>query len=83
MSGFSPVTDHYICLWGGHSELWVKDGDNHDTFAVVDIMTEYNVWHILKAITYYHLLRATIRICTTNQVNTVCKYLQYEYVCVV
>jgi len=35
---------------GGHSELWVKDGDNHDTFAVVAIMKEYIVGHILKAI---------------------------------
>jgi len=42
--------------WHGHSELWVKDGDNHDTFAVVVIMTEYIIGHILKAITYYYLL---------------------------
>jgi len=87
---------------GGHSELWVEDGDNHDAFAVFVIMTEYNVGHILKAIPYHHLLPkictcntirgcatikinhenkviciwivmhwATIRICTTNQVNTV------------
>jgi len=26
---------------GGHLELWVKDGDNHDTFVVVVIMTEH------------------------------------------
>ena len=45
---FSFVThgDHtYKAIWtfdiGGHSELWVKDGDNHDTCAVVIIMTEY------------------------------------------
>ena len=30
---------------GGHSELWAKDGDYHDTFAVV-IMTEYIVGHV-------------------------------------
>jgi len=106
---FNCVTcgDHtYKAIWmldiGGHLELWVKDGDNHDTFPVVVIMTEYIVGHILKAITYHHLLLkictcstirgcvtitinhenklictwivmhwATIRICTTNRVNTV------------
>jgi len=77
-----------------------KDGDDHNTFAVVVIMTEYIDGHVLKAITYHHLLLkfctcgiiwgcttikinhenkvictrvvthwATIRICTTNQVN--------------
>jgi len=100
---FNFVTrgDHtYKAIWtldiGGHSELWVKDGYNHDTFTV------YIVGHILKTITYHHLLLkictcgtirgcttikinhenkvictwivthwATIRICTTNRVNTV------------
>jgi len=60
---FNFVTrgDHiYKAIWtldiGGHSELWVKDGDNHNTFVVVVIMTEYIIGHILKAITYHHLL---------------------------
>jgi len=59
---------------GGHSELWVKDGDDHDTFVVVVIMTEYIVGHILKAITYHHLLLkiytcGTIRGCATIKIN--------------
>ena len=41
---------------GGYSELWVEDGDDHDTFAVVVILSEYIVGHILKAITYHLLL---------------------------
>jgi len=41
---------------GGHPELWVKDGDDHDNFVVVVIMTEYIVGHILKALNYHHLL---------------------------
>jgi len=60
---FNFVTrgDHtYKAIWtldiGGDLELWVKDGDNHDTFVVVVIMTEYIVGHILEAITYHHLL---------------------------
>ena len=62
--------DHtYKAIWmldiGGHSELWVKDGDNHDTFAVVVIMTDYIVGHILKAITYHHLL---LKICTCGTI---------------
>jgi len=62
--------DHtYNAIWtfdiGGHSELWVKDGDNHDTLAVVVNMTEYIVGHVLKAITYYHLL---LRICTCGTI---------------
>jgi len=71
--------DHtYKAIWtldiGGHSELWVKDGDNYDTFAVVVNMTEHIVGHILKAITYYHLLLkictcSTIRGCATSKVN--------------
>jgi len=32
------------------------DGDNHDIFVVVVIITEYIVGHVLKAITYHHLL---------------------------
>jgi len=56
---------------GGYS---VKDGDNHDTFAVVFIMTEYIVGHVLKGITYNHLLLkictcGTIRGCTTIKIN--------------
>jgi len=59
---------------GECSELWVKDGDNHDTFVVVVIMTEYIVWYILKAITYHHLLLiictcGTIWGCTTIKIN--------------
>jgi len=50
----------------GHSEQWVKDGDNHDTFAVVVIMTEYIVGHVLKAITYHHLL---LKICTCGTIQ--------------
>jgi len=32
-----------MSVWyvGGHLELWVKDGDDYDTFAVVVIMTRY------------------------------------------
>jgi len=56
----------YECsLYVGTPELWVKDGDNHDTFAVVVIMTEYIVGHILKAITYHHLL---LKICTCDTI---------------
>jgi len=103
----------------GHSEQWVKDGDNHDTFAVAFIMTEYIVGHVLKAIIYHHLLLkictvtcgtiwgcttikinhknkvtctwivahwATIQICTTNRVNTVCSqnriiHLEFLLIC--
>jgi len=59
---------------GGHSELWVKDGDDHDIFAVVVIMTEYTVGHVLKAITCHHLLLKictcrTIRECATIKIN--------------
>jgi len=62
---FNFVTreDHtYKAIWtfdiSGHLELWVKDGDDHDTFVVrvVVIMTEHIVGHILKVITYHHLL---------------------------
>jgi len=78
---FNFVThgDHtYKVIWtldiGGHMELWVKDGDDHNTFVVVVIMTEYIVGHVLKAITYYHLLLTicicgTIRGCTTIKIN--------------
>jgi len=67
----------YKAIWtldiGGYLELWVKDGDNHYTFAVVD-MTEYIVEHVLKAITYHHLLLkictcGTIRGCATIKIN--------------
>jgi len=70
---FNFVTrgDHtYKAIWmlniGRHSELWVKDGDDHNTFAVVVIMTECIVAHILKAITYYHLL---LKICTCGTIQ--------------
>jgi len=73
---FNFVThgDHTRLYVGGHSEMWVKDGDNHDTFAVVVIMTEYIVGHVLKAITYHHLLLkictcSTIRGCATIKIN--------------
>jgi len=78
---FNFVThgDHtYKAIWtldiGRHSELWVKDGDDHDTFAVVVIMTEHIVGHVLKAITYYHLLQkictcSTIQGCATIKIN--------------
>ena len=65
-------------LWtldiGGHSELWVKDGDNHDTFAVVIIMKEYIIGHVLKATTYHQLLLkicicGTIRGCATIKIS--------------
>ena len=47
---------------------------NHSIFVVVVIMAEYIVWHILKAITYHHLLLkictcSTIRGCTTIKIN--------------
>jgi len=38
---------------GGHLELWVKDGDDHYTVAVIVIMREYSVEDVLKAITYH------------------------------
>jgi len=78
---FNFVTheDHtYKAIWtldiGGHLESGVKDGDDHDTFVVVVIMTEYIVGHILKAITYHHLLSkictcGTIRGCATIKIN--------------
>jgi len=78
---FNFVThgDHvYKAIWtldiGGHSELWVKDGDDHDTFVVVVIMTKHIVGHILKAIIYHHLLPkictcGTIQGCATIKIN--------------
>jgi len=78
---FNFVTggDHtYKAIWmldmGGHLKLWVKDVDNHDTFSVVVIMTEYIVGHILKAVTYHHSLLkictcGTIRGCATIKIN--------------
>ena len=53
--------DHaYMDIWtldiGRKSELWVEDGDDHNTFVVAVIMTEYIVGHALKVITYHHLL---------------------------
>jgi len=70
---FNFVThgDHtYKAIWtldiGGHSELGGKDGDNHDTFAVVVIMTEYIVGNVLKAIIYHHLL---LKICTCSTIQ--------------
>jgi len=71
--------DHtYKAIWmlniGGHLELWAKDGSDHDTFAVVIIMTEYIVGYVLKAITYHHLLLkisrcGTIQGCATIKIN--------------
>jgi len=79
---FNFVTheDHtYKAIWtlniGGHLESWVKDGDDHDTFAVVVIMTEYIVEHILKAITYHHLL---LKICTCNTIQG-CTTIKINY----
>jgi len=78
---FNFVTrgDHtYKAIWtlgiDGHSELWVKDRDNHNTFVVVVIMTEYIAGHVLKAITYHHFLLktctcGTIRGCATIKIN--------------
>jgi len=68
---FVTCGDHtYKAIWmldiHGYLELWVKDGDNHDTFAVVVIMTEYIVGHILKAITYHQLL---LKICTCGTIQ--------------
>jgi len=51
---------------GEHSKLWVKGVDNHDTFVVVVNMTEYIVGHVLKAITYHHLL---LKICTCSTIR--------------
>jgi len=69
---FNFVThgDHtYKAIWmldiGGYSEFWVKDGDNLDTFVIVVNMTEYIVGHVLKAITYHHLL---LKICTCGTI---------------
>jgi len=67
---FVTCGDHtYKAIWmlniGGHSEPWVKDGDNHNTFAIVFIMTECTVGYVLKAITYHHLL---LKICTVHAV---------------
>jgi len=74
---FVTCGDHtYKAIWtldiGGHLELWVKDGGNHDTFAVV-VMTEYIVGHVLT-ITYHHLLLkictcGTLQGCTTIKIN--------------
>jgi len=72
---------------GEHSELWVKDGDDHDAFVVVVIMTEYIVKHVLKIITYHHLLLkictcCIIRGCATikiNHENKLCSVLLFEY----
>ena len=78
---FNFVThgDHtYKAIWtldiGGHSEMWVNNGDDHDTFAVVVIMTEHIAGHVLKVETYYHLLLkictcGTIRGCATIKIN--------------
>jgi len=52
--------------YGWALELWVKDEDDHDTFAVVIIMTEYIVEHVLKAITCHHLL---LRVCTCDTIR--------------
>jgi len=57
-----------------YRELWVKDGDDCDTFMVVFIMTKYIVGHVLKAITCHHLLLkicicGTIRGWTTIKIN--------------
>jgi len=79
VSNFVTCGDHtYKAIWtldiGGHLELWVKDGDDHNTFAVVVTMTEYIVEHVLKVITCHHLLlkicaRGTIQGCTTIKIN--------------
>jgi len=78
---FNFVTheDHtYKAIWmldmGGHSESWVKDGDDHNTFVVVVIMTGHIVGHVLKVVTYHHLLLkictcGTIRGCATIKIN--------------
>jgi len=76
---FVAREDHtYKVNWtlniGGHSEMWAKDGDDHNTSAVFVIMTEYIVGHILKAMTYHHLLLksstcGTILGCATIKIN--------------
>jgi len=42
----------YNAIWmfdiGGHPELWVEDRDDHNTFAVAVIITEYIAWHVFK-----------------------------------
>jgi len=42
------------------------NGDNHNTFAVVVIMTEYIVEDVLKAITYHQL---PLKICTCGTIQ--------------
>jgi len=69
---FNFVTrgDHtYKAIWTldicGHSELWVKDGYNHDTFVVVVIMTVYS-WACFESYNLpYHLLQ---KICTCSTI---------------
>jgi len=51
---------------GGHLKLWVKDGDDCDTFVVVVIMTKDIVGHVLKDITCHHLL---LKICTCGTIR--------------
>jgi len=68
---FVTCEDHtYKAIWmldiGGHLELWVKGGGDHDTFAVVVTMTDYIVAHILKAINCHHLL---LKICTCGTIR--------------
>jgi len=60
---------------GGHSESWVKDRDDHDTFAVVVFMTEHIVGHILKVVTYHHLL---LKICTCGIIQG-CATIKINY----
>jgi len=79
VSNFVTCGDHtYKVIWtldiGGHSEMWVKDGDDHNTFVVVVIMTEYIAGHVLKAIICHHLLLtictcSTIQGCATIKIN--------------
>jgi len=48
---------------GEHFELWVKDGDDHDTLAVVVIMTEYITEHHFESYNLPSLTPKNSRVC--------------------
>jgi len=67
------------CYIGRQSKLQVEDGEDHDLFGVVVIMTECIVGRAMKAITCHHLTFAkltyvqwcaTIKFC--HQTKVVC-----------
>jgi len=69
IKGFLPYIQGYMNTqyrWGNwNCEL---DEEDHNTFVVVFIMTEYIVGYIFKAITYHHLL---LKICTCSTIEGV------------